>query len=490
MKLRKLLLPILLLTTLHGAFGQKLHQVVVRRIALENYPALRMFVSVTDFSGQSLTGLTAQQFALEEDGQAVKADSVASASELNLPVSCVLAVDVSGSMAKEKRIEAARSVATDFVRKFGGNDRIALITFGTQVSLVQDFSNDKGALEKAIGAFSPEQTGYTHLYDALHQAQKLLLSQPTERKVIVVLTDGKDEGSFLKEDDIIGESQKSNIPVYAMGFGVQADIPERVLGRIATLTSGSYEYAMTSQQLSGIFARLSDDLRNEYVLQYETVLPADGLVHDVTLSVAAESDTVRTERRVETPVRAGFWTTRRIILGAVVGALVVVLAGLVIWRRKRAGAAEGGHYTGPGISEGVPEQKVVTRDRLRESTSEESTAAIEEDHTRVIGSALRLKAWFVIRQGPSRGEEILIDNIPAVIGRGAKADVRLKDATVSAQHAKLFMENDTVYLQDLASTNGTFVNEKKIVKSGLKDNDRVRFGEVETVFKCVRLTDT
>lgn len=490
MKMRMVVWPILLLATLATAHGQELHQMVVRRVAVEDYPKLRMFVSATDFSGQALVGLTARQFTLLEDGQDVKLDSVASASDLNLPVSCVVAVDVSGSMAKEKRIEIAKSVATDFVRRFGGSDRIALITFGTQVSLVHDFANDKAALEKAINAFSPEQGGYTHLYDALHQAQKLLLAQPTERKVIVVLTDGKDEGSFLKEDDIIAESQKSNIPVYAMGFGVQADIPERVLGRIATLTSGSYEYAMTYQELSGIFMRLSDDLRNEYVLEYETSLPADGLVHDVTLCVAAGSDTVQTRRRVETPVRAGFWTARRILLGGVLAALFVALIVLAIWRRKRAGSIAENQALGVVASDAAREESVLSRDHVRDTTGAGATAAMEADHTRVIGNAFSVKAWFVIREGPSRGEEILIGSIPAVIGRGAKASVRLKDATISAQHAKLFMENDTVFLYDLASTNGTFVNEKKIVKAKLNDNDRIRFGEVETVFKCVRLTDT
>lgn len=490
MKPGKLLWPILLLTTLHGAFGQRLHQVVVRRVAVEDYPKLRMFVSATDFTGQALVGLRARHFTLVEDGQDVKLDSVASASDLNLPVSCVVAVDVSGSMAKEKRIETAKSVAADFVRRFGGSDRIALITFGTQVLLVHGFSNDKAALENAINAFSPEQSGYTHLYDALHQAQELLLAQPTERKVIVVLTDGKDEGSFLKEDDIIAESQKSNIPVYAMGFGVQADIPERVLGRIATLTSGSYEYAMTYQELANVFMRLSDDLRNEYVLEYETSLSADGLLHDVTLSVSADSDTVKTLRRVEMPVRAGFWTTRRIILGGVLAALFVGLVVFAIWRRKNAGSSQEGESVGAVAADRAQEERVLARDHVRDTTGEVASAAMAEDHTRVIGSALRLKAWFVIREGPARGEEIVIDSMPAVIGRGAKASVRLKDTTISAQHAKLFMENDSVFLQDLASTNGTFVNEKRIAKAELKDNARVRFGEVETVFKCVRLTDT
>jgi len=408
-----------------------------------------------------------------------------------LPVSCVVAVDVSGSMAKDQRIEHAKVVATDFVRRLDAKDRIALIAFGTQVTLIHDFTNDRSALESAIASFRPEETGYTHLFDALSQSQKLALSQPSERQLIVILTDGKDEGSFLREDDIIAESQKSNLPVYAMGFGVQADIAERVLGRIATLTGGSYQYAMTYQELSGIFARLGDDLRNEFVVEYETSLPSDGQVHEVSLKVTVGSESLTSVRKLETPIRAGFWTTRRVILAVAGGVLLIVVVGLFI-RRRRSG-------------EKVQEEEIVEKGSVavRESDTVDasapqrakpvpvgrSTVAMEDDKTRVIGSSAPVKAWFVLREGKSRGEELMVDKIPATIGRGSKADVRLQDQTVSAQHAKLFLEGSAVILNDLASTNGTFVNGAKVVRIEVKDNDRVRFGEIETVFKCVRLTD-
>jgi VWFA-related protein len=472
------------------AAAQRLHEVLIRRVTAEEYPKLSLFVSVKDISLQPIGGLNAADFDVREDGQEVEIDSVASVRALGLPVSCVVAIDISGSMAKDQRLENAKAVAADFIRRLDARDRVALISFGTEVTLVRDFTADKSELEESIATLRTEETGYTHLYDAVHQSQVLALAQKTERSLIVILTDGKDEGSFLKEDDVILESQKSSLPVYAIGFGVQADIPERVLGRIATLSGGAYQYAMTYTELNSLFNRLTDDLYNEYVLNYDSSLLSDGQWHDISLKVTARGDTVSYSKRFQTPIIAGFWTARRIILAVTLLLLILVGGGVYVRRRAQAKAAKessvgaqqaGGRATATAESTSSSDDQTVLMGP--------STSVREEDRTRLIGKAPSLKAWFVLVGKSSKGRELMVETIPAVIGRSSKANVRIQDQTVSSEHAKLHLVGRSLYLNDLASTNGTIVNNAKIVKIELHDNDRVKFGDVETVFKCVWLTD-
>lgn len=67
---------------------------------------------------------------------------------------------------------------------------------------------------------------------------------------------------------------------------------------------------------------------------------------------------------------------------------------------------------------------------------------------------------------------------PTQIGRGAACAIRLSDTYVSQVHARLYGENGSWFVEDLGSTNGTFVNGKQIQSvTRLKRGDRVQFGQ-------------
>lgn len=64
-----------------------------------------------------------------------------------------------------------------------------------------------------------------------------------------------------------------------------------------------------------------------------------------------------------------------------------------------------------------------------------------------------------------------------VIGRSAEADISLGDKYVSYNHAKILSEGKDFYLEDLESTNGTLLNEKKVKRAKLKDGDTITIGK-------------
>jgi pSer/pThr/pTyr-binding forkhead associated (FHA) protein len=66
------------------------------------------------------------------------------------------------------------------------------------------------------------------------------------------------------------------------------------------------------------------------------------------------------------------------------------------------------------------------------------------------------------------------------IGRGAECELRLEDTYVSQQHARIFDRGGNWYVEDLGSTNGTFVNEQKLAAPAmLTPGDRIRVGTTE-----------
>jgi hypothetical protein len=93
--------------------------------------------------------------------------------------------------------------------------------------------------------------------------------------------------------------------------------------------------------------------------------------------------------------------------------------------------------------------------------------------------------WLVAMNGEQRGEDFRLHEGKNVLGSGADAQVMIRDAAVSAQHASLRYEDSKFFLIDLDSSNGTFVNDKKIAREELKDNDVVRLGEITLKFKSL-----
>jgi len=69
------------------------------------------------------------------------------------------------------------------------------------------------------------------------------------------------------------------------------------------------------------------------------------------------------------------------------------------------------------------------------------------------------------------------------IGRGAEADLRLGDVTVSRLHAVLLSEGGAVMVEDASSTNGVFVNQRRVRRAMLNDGDTVTFGTVRFQYR-------
>ena len=80
--------------------------------------------------------------------------------------------------------------------------------------------------------------------------------------------------------------------------------------------------------------------------------------------------------------------------------------------------------------------------------------------------------------GPDIGRRIPLLNSQYIVGRDSEAGFVVSRSSVSRQHARLYLADDTNWwVEDLSSTNGTFVNEMRIKLQQLADSDQVRFGD-------------
>jgi diguanylate cyclase (GGDEF)-like protein len=121
--------------------------------------------------------------------------------------------------------------------------------------------------------------------------------------------------------------------------------------------------------------------------------------------------------------------------------------------------------------------------------SEEDRQLVRDEDTRTkVRPALdarqvgRDRAYLIVLAGMSTGEMFRLDADRSVIGRSARAQVRLSDEGVSREHAVVCVEGDEVYLEDLGSTNGTFCNGMRVSRRALEDGDKIMIGST-TILK-------
>jgi pSer/pThr/pTyr-binding forkhead associated (FHA) protein len=84
----------------------------------------------------------------------------------------------------------------------------------------------------------------------------------------------------------------------------------------------------------------------------------------------------------------------------------------------------------------------------------------------------------VIVEGANAGEEVSLDEAPLLIGRGSDAAIRLDDDYVSTRHAQIAASGDQWYVEDLGSTNGTYVGSSRITEAtAIQLGTRIRIGK-------------
>lgn len=287
-----LLLALLATTTqaaAQGAIGVKLDGVDASQ-----FPKITAQVTVVDENGLPVLGLTPDRFELLEDGQASFAPAEARAvMNEKAAVSVLILLDLSSTM-KGAPLQAAREASAKFLGRLlneaSDPDRAAFIGFGQQVDLKAltltagttevPFTNDKGRLLNVINFVEVDKDAGTPLYDALYRAIKIVAAQPG-RRALIVMTDGRDVGSTLKDGDPIAEAQRQHIPIFPIGFS-NSRLDKSYLTRLAELTGGHYQEAPTPDQVAQKFDEILPQLKVQYLLTYSSKLPkADGQTHSL-----------------------------------------------------------------------------------------------------------------------------------------------------------------------------------------------------------------
>ena len=239
-------------------------------------PTIRMFVTVTDSDDEPATGLAQDDFLVSENGD--PQDIVSFTDTVSSPISTVLAMDSSGSIAPDLAdVEAA---AKSFIAQLtldNGTDEAAIIKFASTAETKQAFTDDSALLNQAIEAVYSGNIRETHLYDTVWEAVALAADTANnDRRAVVVISDGYDEGSVNHDlAGVIEYANENGVPIFTIGLG---DIYITPMQLMADGSGGQYFVAPTAGDLETVYQRIAQILTNQYVIEYVSSTSGGGAI--------------------------------------------------------------------------------------------------------------------------------------------------------------------------------------------------------------------
>lgn len=182
---------------------------------ITNQPGYRQFdVSVTDASGQPITGLTKQDFVVSENSQSIPV-AYFREHKSDEPVAIALVVDTSGTM--EPKLPIVKQYLSNFVTNLNRCDEVVLFAFSGHPFLLMPLSTDHQKAARNMALF--HAYAQTALYDATSAALKSLQGADYPNRKIILITDGMDNASSARRSDVVAEASKDGVAIYAVGIG-------------------------------------------------------------------------------------------------------------------------------------------------------------------------------------------------------------------------------------------------------------------------------
>jgi VWFA-related protein len=230
-------------------------------------------VTVLGGDGRPVTGLTQKDFRVYEDG---REEQIKLFHPEDSPSTIGMVIDNSGSMLNKRKDVVSAALA--FTEASHPQDELFIVDFnrsawlGLPASL--PFTSDRSELRASLMETRAE--GTTALYDALKLALDHLNQGSRQRKALVVLSDGGDNASISKLDDVLRVAQQSSATIYCIGIydPFQKDRNPSVLKRMAKVTGGEAFFPNSLESLHSVWPRIANAIRGQYTIGYVSSNPA------------------------------------------------------------------------------------------------------------------------------------------------------------------------------------------------------------------------
>jgi len=444
-------------------------------------PMVKLYVDIIGAGDVPAKGLQKEDFKALVGSVQAKVSRLIPFEDAKEGVGFVLLVDISKSLSREQFSQMKNTLAA-FVDSMSEADRVALISFGQGVKVIQDFTANRSKIKDQIAGLAPtdEETAF---YGGIDKAVGLARAGGADvpvRRVVITLTDGvNDLTGGVGKGDIADLLKNDPVPLYLIGFvqGKPSAEEESAIGVMKTFSrlSGGRYYDGRGGEWRGIYFAISRAIRSAFVLEASVAnFRSDGAVFPISISLAAANRTwtekldltipaggTLTPEQAPLPSSASATNEQKssmsdsmslwFLLG--VGLVVLLAVALFFLRRRRL---------------------------IRLATT---VAPIPPNRSQIPESAPGvLVRLTLIHEGalPNQFEFELVDRV--IIGSDPRVShlVFEQDEGIAAAHCEIVFEEGRLFLRDLSSTTGTYLNGVALLDSRrIEEQDVLRIGQTE-----------
>jgi VWFA-related protein len=408
--------------------------------------------------------------AVSEDGRtplpvtAIKASygkqnlTVASLAPFSEGVAYIVLVDVSKSLGPGEFAQVHESLLA-FTEGLRPIDRMAVIRFGDDARIVSDFTGDKESLKAKLAELHPTDSRtsfHLALKQGLELGRRLDPGLPI-RRAIVVLTDGKDEGSGVTLEDVLSDARQNRTPIYAIGFsrlpGAERTRYFDLLRRLAMESGGDFFPVHAGGPIAPAYTATKTAIARVYAAKLTgTGGVSDGRAERLQITLTA-GDRVLTDGvdvRVlpgpdvppqKAPMPPKHWYRQLPVwayYAAGVGFVLMVLVAIIALRGKPVG---------------IPTPPPVPADRPNRP---QPLASFDQPPANP--PLIRVKLVVLRGQKPGSSFDLAVGS-KKTVGHATTSDLALPaELTMSPEHFEFLRAGGRLAIRDLGAGKGTSIN--------------------------------
>lgn len=447
---------------------------------------------------KAVAGLAPDQFFLEQTDATVpikiKAGKIKRYVESNDKMALVILVqgnetwigneenaDELGETPTEGAFKGIGPAIDEFARAGPPGSLAAVLVYADGKVLAKQGMEDAGKLSGAVLGAQKDYQGITNatLIGGLDEAMALLDGKPGYRKILVTIGDGTGQGEDIAVDLNArqGELAKRSIESYTIFYEVPGGILKADQQNMKKLGYSDAQVAQQRDNFVSLAQRFVGLIGDRYYATFPgcndekppVCFDFDGKPHLFVVTVGeAQSEPIELQTKIwakpKPPEESSLWWLWLLLVLLVVGIVIIVLV-------KRAQNQEPAPMPMPEIAAPPPGPAGPAKTIMLGIGGNDG--------------GMPVVGWIVPLSGPNQYQTYKLLSGVTKIGTGGAANIVINDGFMSTEHAQVAASPTGFVLQDGGSTNGTYVNDKRVGSHELVDNDVITMGKTSFKFKSI-----
>lgn len=530
----KLLLSVAFVFFITGnIFTQESVNLVIRDKDVTKFQKVKLYLNILDKDGKPILKIDSTNISITEKETGKKEiPRVQNFYASDEPMAILFSIDASNSM-DGPPLNNVKEGILKIVSDLRKDDKIGIAYFHDDFFKQASFDTDRDVLRNNITALKTGGSS-TELYKGAIESIKWLKSLPEpRRKILVLISDGEDNGTAYKLEDVLNEVKSSGITVFTIG-STAVDLGFLInMEKIAQSSNDGKYYKITGpEDIKANIPTIYDRIKQEYIISYYSYAKTNTSIN-ASLNININNQQYTSDfsynspsEIVENAPSISFWKTKEFLFGSIGGGIIIIVLTVFMFiniSKKKQYKQEKEEERRIREEESKENEEKFNRfkeeyDKLLDSLeNQHSVSESDKEHIMLLekqvqeaGSVLGTglpkidikrrtmileKGSFpqpqfeqqvnlpklIIKNGSKAGSSVTIGSGITTIGR-TNASIIINDETVSRQHARIYLVDGKYVIEDINSTNGTFVNNRKITKAFLKTSDIIRTGNIEMLF--------